>query len=365
MSADLYSACAAGNWESVEAILARRPELARVPGGAENREPLLYVCYARKFNELPDAMLKIARRLLELGADANCWFMDGEWRETALYGASGVVRSAPLTKLLLERGADPNDEESLYHASEVTDLRCLRLLLEARPKPAWVSYCFGHKLWHDDIDGVRLYLGHGAPVNLPHQRGVLAGSTNLHTALKRRRSAAIVGLLMEAGGDVTLRDGDGFTAMQLAERMGQEEVADLLRRYGASEAPVTATDNFLAACWRGEPVRAPARLTEADHRMLPWAAEAGYARAVERMLEAGLDREAESWDGMTALHWGAFYGNAEIVDVCLRHGCALDHRNAYGGRALETARFGAEHRVREVDYSPVIRRLAAATPAEE
>ncbi len=35
--------------------------------------------------------------------------------EAAIYGAAGIAQHAELTRLLLERGADPNDEETPYH----------------------------------------------------------------------------------------------------------------------------------------------------------------------------------------------------------------------------------------------------------
>ena len=38
-----------------------------------------------------------------------------EW-ESVIYGAAGVAKHPELTRLLLERGADPNDEETPYHA---------------------------------------------------------------------------------------------------------------------------------------------------------------------------------------------------------------------------------------------------------
>ena len=48
--------------------------------------------------------------------------------ESALYGAAGVAHHAELTRLLLERGADPNDGEVTYHAPETYDNAAMRVL---------------------------------------------------------------------------------------------------------------------------------------------------------------------------------------------------------------------------------------------
>ncbi len=47
-----------------------------------------------------------------------------------MYGASGVAHNPEVTKLLLERGADPNDGEVVYHTPESDDNRSLVLLVE-------------------------------------------------------------------------------------------------------------------------------------------------------------------------------------------------------------------------------------------
>ena len=141
-------------------------------------------------------MLAIARLLLSLGADPNAYYMENDdpnARQTPLYGAAGVNNNAEMTRLLLEAGADPNDgapgggSESLYHASEFSDLTCLRLILEAKPDRDKVSYCLARKLDFEDYQGALLYLDHGADPNYvtPHSERI----TRLHHAVARGRSA--------------------------------------------------------------------------------------------------------------------------------------------------------------------------------
>ncbi len=94
------------------------------PGGPRGWAPLLYVCHS------VFASADLARSLLERGADPNVTFTNEYGEMSALYGAAGVVHDPELTRVLLEADADPDDGESLYHATEAPDPACLRALLD-------------------------------------------------------------------------------------------------------------------------------------------------------------------------------------------------------------------------------------------
>jgi hypothetical protein len=49
----------------------------------------------------------------------------------AIFVSAGVAQHAGVTRLLLERGADPNDEETPYHVAERRNNDVLRVLLES------------------------------------------------------------------------------------------------------------------------------------------------------------------------------------------------------------------------------------------
>ena len=68
----------------------------------------------------------LARELLARGADPNVTFSNEYGEMSALYGAAGVVHDPELTRVLLEAGADPDDGESVYHATEAASPACLR-----------------------------------------------------------------------------------------------------------------------------------------------------------------------------------------------------------------------------------------------
>src|SRR5436853_416067 len=83
-----------------------------------------------------------------------------------------VAHHAAMTKLLLERGGDPNDVEVAYHSPEARDNAVLRLLVETgRLTPASMRVMLLRKIdWHD-LDGVSYLLEHGADATLRGKPG--------------------------------------------------------------------------------------------------------------------------------------------------------------------------------------------------
>ena len=61
------------------------------------------------------------------------------------------------------------------------------------------------------------------------------------------------------------------------------------------------------------------------------AAERGDIETVVALLRQGADVNAAQGDGMTALHWAAMNGNAELVDVLLYAGAATEATTRLGG----------------------------------
>ena len=115
--------CAAKGWDGD----------ASAPGGPHGWAPLLYVCHS------VFASRRLARELLARGADPNVTFTNEYGEMSALYGAAGVVHDPELTRVLLEAGADPDDGESVYHATEAADpgvpARAARARRDARADP--------------------------------------------------------------------------------------------------------------------------------------------------------------------------------------------------------------------------------------
>ncbi|MGH1352574.1 MAG: ankyrin repeat domain-containing protein, partial [Methyloligellaceae bacterium] len=118
--------------DAVFAALEQEPALVSRLFGP--RSAFLHLCYSRYCQHKPEKtedMLAIAKYMIELGADVNDSY---KWEDgsplSALYGALGHANNIKLAELLLENGANPNDGESLYHATELGHLDGLKLLMQ-------------------------------------------------------------------------------------------------------------------------------------------------------------------------------------------------------------------------------------------
>ena len=149
--------------------------------------------------------------------------------ESAIYGAAGIAQHAGLTQLLLDRGADPNDEETPYHVIETYDNTVLKIVLESgKLNQASLNTILLRKAdWHDE-HGMQLALEHGADPN----QMTIWGFTALHQALRRDNGLVIVELLLDHGADPTLTSREGRSATQIAVRRGRGEVLDEFERRG-------------------------------------------------------------------------------------------------------------------------------------
>ena len=191
------------------------------PGGPRGWAPLLYVCHS------VFASADLARSLLERGADPNATFTNEYGEMSALYGAAGVVHDPELTRVLLEADADPDDGESLYHATEAPDPACLRALLDygATAEPIHLA----HALDDERPEHVRLLLEFGAdPSDL------------LVHAVRRGRGPECLRLLVDYGAELEHSGGEEWrhperlrTAYQHAVLRGAGESVALLASLGA------------------------------------------------------------------------------------------------------------------------------------
>src|SRR5437773_1618479 len=121
-SSDIHSAAVLGDDAAVRRFLERDPGNATMKGGPRGWDALTHLCfskYLRLDRARSDGFVRAAEALLDAGASANTGFYDNSHQpqpefESALYGAAGVAHHSELTRLLLDRGADPNDGEVAY-----------------------------------------------------------------------------------------------------------------------------------------------------------------------------------------------------------------------------------------------------------
>jgi ankyrin repeat protein len=174
-----------------------------------------------------------ASALLDAGANPNTGFFEEnhqpkpEW-ECALYGAAGVAHHPELTKLLLDRGADPNDGEVAYHSPETLDNRTIHVLIESgKLTQDSIGLMLARKFnWHDD-DGVHWLLEHGADPNWP-----LWGSRPMHWALRHGTPIHYFHWLLDHGADPSLPDKNGTGPVAEAVRQGRADVLELFEKRG-------------------------------------------------------------------------------------------------------------------------------------
>ena len=381
--ASIYTACVLGDADQVAAYLQREPALAQRSGGPRNWPPLLYVCwsaYLGRDEARSVGLVRCAALLLEHGADPNSAWRnpEGDVEESALYGACGIANHAPMTRLLLDVGANPDDGESFYHACEHFDTTCLELLHRGAQPLADLSYMVKHVIDYRYTDGVRWFLNRGAD---PNHRHPASGETALHWAVKRGFGCAVIGLLLDHGADPNARTDRGitcypevraWTAHDLALRLGQSDVAALLERRGAVPAEQTELDRLVVACARGDRDTAHAILSRApgliagldatDGGLMAHVAQMNNLPGVQLMAAAGFDVNATGWMDATPLHWAACRGNPAMLETLLQHGAAVQaSAPAMSGIPLCTA----VHQQWESagDYPAVIRLLIQAGAA--
>ncbi len=316
-SSDLYAAAILGDAAAVARFLTNDPSAASAKGGPLGWDALTYLCfskYLRLDGTRAEGFLRAATALLDAGASASTGFWEKdhlpnpEW-ESALYGAAGVAHQPELTRLLLERGADPNDDETPYHAPETYDNRALQVLVSSGKVNAesLTTMLLRKADWHD-VAGATWLLEHGADPN----RVTRWNRTSLHQAILRDNSIEMIEVLLDHGADRRLiMDGTSTTAM--AARRGRRDVLELFDRRGSPDQ-LSGVDALFAACARND------------------------ASGARTMVEHAPNLKSELLaDGGTSLAEFAGNGNTEGVGLLLDLGIGVDARFGSGDNYWDVA----------------------------
>ncbi|HTJ22120.1 MAG TPA: ankyrin repeat domain-containing protein [Gemmatimonadaceae bacterium] len=355
---DIHAAAVLGDDSAIRRFLSGDTSLASSRGGPRNVEPLVHLCFSRYLaldRSRSEAFVRAASALLDAGANANAGFFDDshvprpEW-ESALYGAAGVAHHAGVTRLLLEHGANPNDEEVPYHSPETWENDAFRLLLESgKLNEESLNMMLLRKTdWHD-LEGVRLVLDHGADVN----RMTRWGKTALHNAVLSDNRLAIIELLLDRGADATivardLRHGGEFrigrSSISLAARRGRADVLEAMEKRGVALA-FEGVDELIGVCARGDAAAAlgiatrdpelVAKLASEGGTLLAEFSGTGNAAGVRLLLDLGVPVGAlytgDPYFGIardsTALHVAAWRAAHEVVELLIARGASVDARD--------------------------------------
>lgn len=356
----VYAAAALGEAEAIGQHIAIDPTAATAKGGPRGWDALTCLCFSRYLHLDPTrsaGFVAAARALLDAGADPNTgWFekghgeQKGEW-EPVLYGAAGIAHHGGLARLLVERGANPNDGEVAYHAPETRNNEALRALVEiGKPNADSMATMLLRKAdWHDG-DGVRYLLEHGADPN----RMTVWGRTALHQAILRDNAIATIETLLDHRADpaVTM---NGASAAALAARRGRGAVLALFERRGFVP-PLAGADRLLAACARndaegihrvsGEDPSALKQLLANGGAPLAEFAGVGNTDGVRHLLDLGVPvtapyAEGDGYFGIPrgslAIHVAAWRAWPATVKLLLERGSPVNAPDANGRTPLALA----------------------------
>ena len=315
-------------------------------------------------------------------------------RRTALHFGVG---HAPVVRLLLERGADPNVRDDgdnampLHFAAEKQDLEVIRLLIEHGADPvgegtmheldvlgwatAWdyvtarpevVNYLIAHGARYSmssavalgAVDAIReIALRSPAELNRPmdatnHRR------RPLHLAVIKQQAGALAALL-ELGADPEQRDRAGLTPLDQAALSGDTVLAQMLiDRGGRMDLPAAVA---LGRTGEIERILAddPGCLAPGGRwaTLIVRAAEGAPVRVLETLLRLGASANAaddtatavDETVGLTALHVAAFRGRVEAVRLLLANGADPRLREQkYGSTAVGWAAYAGQHATRDL-----------------
>ncbi len=377
----IHAACAAADDTAVAHWLERDPSSVSAQHAGTGWSPLLFACASRMHIASPEraaASVRCAQLLLDRGADPNSFTLaddDARSHLPALYRAC-VSNNVPVVRLLLERGAEVNDGESIYHSAEMHHRECLELLLT---HGAEISA--RHAIWDNTplyfltahagqpagadapwLHGMRWLLEHGAD---PNVTSGAEQATPLHRAAGGQSPAAVE-LLLAHGANPNLPRADGKSAWVVAFRGGQAAILEQLETAGAQQGGLSPADELIGACMRADDQAAGAvvqrhpdlvaSLAPEDRHLLAHAAGNGQTASVRLMAALGFDLTAEGPWGGTPLHWAAWFGRTQVVPVLLAAGAPVNVRDStYGSSPIAWACHGSTNcRTADDDYCAIV-----------
>jgi ankyrin repeat protein len=216
-----------------------------------------------------------------------------------------------------------------------------RLLLAAGADVNAKAECYGK---NDDAVGLTATSVH------PHNAGVMI---------------PMLETLVNAGADIRSHDG-GSGIIRACLANGQRQAARWLMQHGAHMDLAEAGGMGRLDVVKAFVAPDGTLRNGATRRQLVegFKYACGYGNnvaVISYLLEAGVDAGVHGDDGATGLHWAAYGGNAELVELLLRHRAKVDVRETtHGGVPLDWALYAWGGEGRPEAESPAFHRIVAA-----
>ena len=366
-TASICSAALLADEPTVRAFLASDPALATAPGGTHHWDALTYLCFSRYLRldkSRSGAFVSTARALLDAGASANTgWFetLDEDpprqVLESAIYAAAGLAQHPGLTRLLLEHGADPNDEETCYHAPETYDNAVVKILIDSgRCNERSLAWLAARKAdWHDE-KGLLLALDGGANPNYMTQWS----HTPFQHSIRRDNGLVMIEMFLDHGADPYLRNTHNQrNAFQMAAYHGRGDILRTLEARGFVpdyDGPTPALDGLVAACARADRAQVDAllaqnpalqpQLLQIGGSLLARFAGAANLEGLRLLLDLGIPADAlwpegdpyfDNTRNSTALHVAAWRAWHDVVRELVARGANVNATDLRGRTPLQLA----------------------------
>lgn len=336
---------------AVRQALQHNPSLATQSFGP--RSAICHLAFSRWHQVRPDLtpdMLCIAELLVENGADVNDGVVvpGSTHKLSALYGAIGHANNMTLAQWFLDRGADPNDGESLYHATELGHHDGLRMLLDHGATPHGTNALLRAMDFHD-VEAVRLLIATGAKVD--EFNGEMVGGERpwvlpaMFQAARRGSPPEMIDLLLNNGADPNAQ-WQGAHPYAYARAYGHETLAEMLQARGA-QTRLCSLEHHLANCAKGRPTPDILRETKLpppyEDILREILSLPGRLPHVQALITAGLDPNRPDKEGLTPLQVAGWEGKVDVFADLLSREPDLAHINGYGGSLISTILHGSEN----------------------
>lgn len=241
----------------------------------------------------------------------------------------------PLAKMLLKRGLPPTEDDTIINrAATYAIRRCPDMFflfldngLDLETQSNHGNFFLHQAAAYGRIEVAQRLIEAGAAVNMEDE----FSREPLHFAV-RRRSKALVSLLLEKGARVNHKDKCGQTA--LFGDIASMPLKDL---------PVVRKEDIETAAYLLENGAEYEVKDKYGRSPLSWAAGYGRLLIAELLIEHGADINSRDCKGRTPLSWAAgsfFPEHRKLISLLIEHGAQINSRDKNGHTPLS---YAAEH----------------------